>query len=177
LRISTKKITLMSMLTAVALIVFTIEAQIPLPLPIPGAKLGLANTITLFALFYKPKSEQDGRELPPITLSSVDAFMILICRIILSAIFSGRFIAFIYSVTGGLLAFVAQVLTKKIVNNKQIWVCGAMGAIFHNIGQIIAAVIITSTPSIAILLPQLIVIGIVSGCMTGLVTQFVLEKI
>jgi heptaprenyl diphosphate synthase len=170
--------TLMAMLTAVALIVFIIETQIPLPLPIPGAKLGLANVVTLFALFFtQTQSTKVNTTVPMTALTTTDAFMILVSRIILSALFSGRFVAFIYSVAGGLLAFAAQAFTKKIVTTKQIWVCGSIGAIFHNIGQIIAAVFITGTPAIAVLLPQLIIIGMISGIITGHVAQFALERL
>ena len=178
LRISTKKITYMAMLTAVALIVFVIEAQIPLPFPIPGAKLGLANAVTLFALFVAPMGENGSKKSsPPAFLTGSDAFMILISRIILSAVFSGRFIAFIYSVAGGLLAFAAMVVSKRFVSGDQIWVCGSIGAIFHNVGQIIAAMFVTGTPAVALMLPQLIVIGVVSGVLTGYVAQFAVKRI
>ena len=160
----------MAALTTLALVVFIIEAQIPLPLPIPGAKLGLANTVTLFALFYGC-----NRKLP--TYHAIDAFMMLVCRIILGAVFAGSGIAFIYSLTGGMLAFAAQAIMKRFVTSKQIWVCGATGAIFHNIGQVLAAMLITGTPSIAAYLPLLIIAGVLTGVITGLVTQFTLWRL
>ena len=162
--------TLMAMLIAVALIVFIIEAQVPLP--IPGAKLGLANVVTLFALFYRRGAETSKND-----LTTKDAFIILICRIILGAVFTGRVIAFIYSISGGVLAFAAQALMKKIVSDKQIWVCGSVGAIFHNIGQILAAILVTGTPSIVVLLPQLIIIGVITGVTTGYVAQFTIARL
>ncbi|MCL2627576.1 MAG: Gx transporter family protein [Oscillospiraceae bacterium] len=165
-----KKLTLMSILTAVALIIFMVEAQIPIPIPVPGVKLGLANAVILFALFFERK-ETD------IKLTKVDAFAILLCRILLGALFTGRLVAFAYSLTGGLLAFTVQVVLKRFVTKKQIWVCGAAGAVFHNIGQIAAAVIITGTPSIALYLPMLIIAGIVTGVVTGLIAQLTLERI
>ena len=157
----------MAVLTAVALIVFIIEAQIPMPLPIPGAKLGLANAVTLFALFYGR-----GKDSSAPGLTTADVFMIFICRIILGAVFAGRPAAFIYSLAGGLLAFAAQAVVKKLVTDKQIWACGAVGAVFHNVGQIIAAMFVTGTPSIAALLPALTAVGVVTGVFTGLVAQF-----
>jgi len=172
MHISLRKLTLMAILTATALIVFIVEAQIPMPVPIQGAKLGLANVVTLFALFYAPKSNQNlGR------ITTAEALMILICRIILGAAFTGRVVAFIYSLAGGLLGFAAQAATKRLVTNKQIWVCGVIGAISHNIGQILAAMAITSTPSIATLLPILTVVGIITGIITGLVAQFAVRAI
>ena len=197
MRISVKKLTLMAVLTASALIIFIIEAQIPLPIPVPGVKLGLANAVTLFALFYSGRRSRDeggsgdiadsGEECGsngvgdsrtlPTNLTTANTFTILLCRIVLGAVFTGRLIAFAYSITGGLLGFVAQVVMKRFVSNKQIWVCGAVGAVFHNIGQILAAVIITGTPAIAAYLPVLIIAGVVTGVLTGLVAQFAILRL
>ena len=201
---TTKKLAIMSMLTAIALIVFIIEAQIPLPLPIPGAKLGLANTVTLFALFFntgkthgKTRNKTTGKTRNKTTgettsetigettgktrgidgLTTIDAFMILICRIILGAAFTGRIIAFIYSIAGGLFGFAAQAAMKRLVTNKQIWACGAIGAVFHNIGQILAAIILTGTPSIIAYLPLLTIAGIITGIITGLTAQYTIKRI
>jgi len=168
MQITAKKLTLMAVLTALALIIFIIEAQIPMPIPVPGVKLGLANAVTLFVLFYGTGKMK---------LTTANAFTILLCRIVLGAVFTGRLVAFAYSITGGLLGFAAQVVMKRLVSNKQIWVCGAVGAVFHNIGQILAAVIITGTPAIVAYLPVLIIAGVVTGVLTGLVAQFTLERL
>ena len=170
MQIKTKKLTLMSVLTSVALIVHIIEAHIPLPLPIWGAKLGLANVVTLFAFFYENDDEN-------LKLSTTDVFMILLCRIILGSVFSGKFISFIYSLSGGLFAFASQAIMKRIVSKSQIWVCGAIGAVFHNIGQILAAMLVTSTPQVVVLLPQLTIIGILTGIITGSVSQFACNRL
>ena len=167
----------MATLTATALIIFIIEAQIPLPIAIPGAKLGLANAVTLFALFYGSGDGSSSGSRKNANLRTVDAFMVLICRIILGAVFTARFTAFIYSLAGGLLAFAAQAVMKKILTNKQIWACGAVGAVFHNIGQITSAAIITRTPAIAAYLPLLTIAGIITGVVTGLIAQFTLARI
>ena len=170
MRVEIKKLTLMAALTSAALIVFIIEAQIPLPIPVQGAKLGLANTITLFALFYRHSKNR-------IRLTTADAFMILVCRMILGAVFTGRIVAFAFSVAGGLLAFAAMAVTRRFVTDRQVWVCGAIGAVFHNIGQIGAAMIITGSPAIAALLPLLITAGIITGVITGLAAQFILSAL
>ena len=179
-----KKLTLMAMLTAIALVVFVIEAQIPVPVPVPGAKLGLANSVTLFALFYIfPPSQvagsrypqPDSKRSPALTVSNV--LMILVCRIILGAMFTGRVVSFIYSLVGGLLSFSAMAAAKKVVTEKQVWACGALGAVFHNVGQIIAAMFITGAPSIIAYLPVLIIIGILTGVVTGLAAQFTVARL
>jgi len=160
----------MSILTTVALIIFIIEAQVSLPIPVPGVKLGLANAVTLFALFYERKS--DGFK-----LSIFNVFVILLCRILLGAFFTGRLVAFAYSLAGGVLALIAQIIVKRFVTKKQIWVCGAIGAIFHNIGQIAIAIVITGTASVVFYLPVLIIAGIVTGVLTGLVAQMTISRI
>jgi len=174
--IKIKKLTLMAILTAIALIIFIIEAQIPLPIPVPGVKLGLANAVTLFALFYGWKVKKT-EEPSPCLFSTFNVLTILLCRIILGAIFTGRPIVVVYSLAGGLLGFAAQVLIRRFVNEKQIWVCGATGAVFHNIGHILAAMVLTGTPSIAVYLPVLVIAGIITGVITGLIAQLTLERI
>ena len=178
LLVTTRKLVAMAALTAAALIMFVIEAQIPLPFPIPGVKLGLANTVTLIALFFgeAKRKESGGPGVPRISLTAVDAFMILTCRIILGAVFTGRFVALLYSIAGGLFAFAAQVIMRRFVTAKQIWVCGVIGAVFHNIGQIAAAMLITGTVLIAAYLPLLLVAGIATGVMTGLAAQVILMR-
>ena len=176
-----KKLTLMAILTAIALIIFIIEAQIPLPIPVPGVKLGLANAVTLFALFYRDKTSRGdgspgfkrGQENRP----PGSAFAILLCRIVLGAIFVGRPVALVYSLAGGGLAFAAQVVMRRFVSDRQIWVCGAVGAVFHNVGQMAAAVIITGTPAIAAYLPILIIAGVFTGVLTGFIAQFTIKRI
>jgi len=171
MRFSVAKLTTMAAMTAAALIMFVIEAQIPLPFPIPGVKLGLANSVTLFALFYG-----SGRAEPK-TLTTMDAFVILMCRIALGAVFTGRIVAFAFSLSGGLLGFAAQAVLRRFVSNKQIWACGAVGAVFHNIGQIIAAIALTGAPSIVSYLPWLIAAGIATGVITGMAAQITLHRI
>ena len=170
--IPVKKLTFMAMLIAISLTIFIIEAQIPVPIPIPGVKLGLANAVTLFALFFKSSKE---RNIWKLTVANV--FMILICRVVLGAMFTGRLVSFMYSITGGILGLSAQTLMRQFISRKQIWAIGAVGAIFHNIGQIAVAVFLTGTPIIAVYLPILIIVGIFTGIITGFVAQLSVERL
>ena len=160
-RPDTKRITLDAVLTATALVIFIVELQFPEIVPVPGVKPGLANIITLIAMFR---------------LGPADAFAILIARILLGSMFSGRIISVIYSLAGGLLCFLVTLLLKKIVSEKQIWVCGILGAVSHNIGQILTAVLITRTPELFGYFPILMVSGILTGALTGGVATFVFKK-
>ena len=156
-----KQMTTNAVLTAIALTIFMIEAQIPSLVPIPGVKLGLANIITVFALFaFTPR----------------DAFLIMFVRVFLGSVFSGQISTLLYSFGGGLLCFAALLLMKRVISLKQLWVASVVGAVFHNIGQILVAVLVTGTPGIVVYLPVLMVSGIIAGCFTGFCAQFVYNK-
>lgn len=159
---SAKQLTRDALLCAIALTIFMIEAQIPALVPIPGVKLGLANIVTVFAIFvYGPK----------------DALAILLVRVVLGSIFSGQITTILYSLAGGLLCFCVVVLIRKILTERQIWVASVVGAIFHNIGQVLVAMLITSTWRLVVYLPILMVSGILAGLFTGLCAQFLYRKL
>lgn len=157
----TRKLTQMALLTAIALTIFMVEAQIPPVVPLPGVKLGLSNIVTVFAVF---------------AMGPKEAASILFCRIFLGSIFAGNFSSILYSVSGGTLAILTTILLRKVLTQKQLWVAGSLGAIAHSVGQIIMAVIVTGTPGIAVYLPFLVAISIVTGMFTGLCAQFLVNR-
>ena len=159
-KFSSKRVVIDGLLTAIALVIYVVELQIPIPFPVPGVKLGLSNIITLFALFFT---------------GPFDALIILLVRIFLGSLFAGNLTAIFFSLGGGLLCFFVSIILKKLVTDKQIWVLGVFGAIAHNVGQIIVAVIYTGTKEIAIYLPVLILAGVVCGLFTGLAAQFLIN--
>ncbi len=160
-RTGLRQLTYMAVLTAVALTIFIIEAQIPNPVPIPGVKLGLANIVTVYAVF---------------ALGPGPAAMILLARIILGSLFAGGMTIF-YSLAGGLCCYLVMLLMRKLVTQRQIWVCSVLGAMAHNAGQTAAAVMLTRTPGVAAWLPALRFSGILTGLFTGLCAQFLLERL
>ena len=157
----TKKLTLLSLLTAIALTIFMVEAQIPALTPIPGIKMGLANIVTVFVVF---------------AIGSKEAAAVLFVRIFLGAVFAGNFSTIFYSAAGGACAIGVTILLKKILTKKQLWVAGALGAIAHSIGQMAMAVAITATPGLIAYLPVMIVISIITGTFTGLCAQFLVNR-
>ncbi|MCR5584075.1 MAG: Gx transporter family protein [Lachnospiraceae bacterium] len=160
-RPDTKRITMDAVLTAIALVIFIVELQFPEILPVPGVKLGLANVITLIAMFQ---------------LGPVDALAILLGRILLGGMFSGRIISILYSLAGGLLCYAVTLVLRKAVSKSQIWVCGVLGAIAHNAGQILTAVAITQTPELFGYFPILMVSGLLTGAFTGGIATFTVKK-
>ena len=158
----TKKLVLLGLLTAIALTIFMIEAQIPALVPIPGVKLGLSNIVTVFAVF---------------AIGPWEGAAVLFVRVFLGAVFAGNFSTIFYSGAGGLCAIMATILLKMVLTRKQLWVAGALGAVAHSIGQMAAAMVISGTPELAIYLPVMIVIGIFTGAFTGLCAQFLTERL
>lgn len=158
---NTRKLTRMALLTAIALTIFMIEAQIPALVPIPGVKLGLANIVTVFAVF---------------AMGPREAASILFVRIFLGAVFAGNFSTIFYSGAGGLVAILVTIGLRKILTLKQLWVAGALGAIGHSVGQMAMAILITGTPGIIVYLPMMIVCSIITGIFTGLCAQLMLNR-
>lgn len=157
----TKKMVLLALFTAIALTIFMIEAQIPALVPIPGVKIGLANIVTVFVVF---------------ALGAKEGALVLFCRIFLGAVFAGNFSTIFYSAAGGLLSILVTIGLKRILTHKQLWVAGALGAIAHSVGQMIAAILISGTPGLIVYLPVMIAISIVTGTFTGLCAQSLLNR-
>ena len=157
----TGKLTQLALLSAIALTIFMVEAQIPPVVPLPGVKLGLANIVTVFAVF---------------ALGPGEAAAILFCRIFLGAVFAGKFSSIFYSAAGGTLAILVTILLRRLLTHKQLWVAGALGAVAHSVGQVGMSILITGTPGIIVYLPPLIAISIVTGCFTGLCAQFLVNR-
>ena len=155
-----KKLTTLAMLTAISMIVFHIEAQIPLPFAVPGVKLGIANVITLFALWMYGWKE---------------AGAVLIVRIILGNIIVGNVMGMLYSLAGGLLCWIVMSLMKPHMTRNQIWIMSVFGAIAHNAGQLLVAIAITETLEVAWYGAVLLIAGIVTGFFTGQCAQAVLN--
>jgi heptaprenyl diphosphate synthase len=155
-----RRLTTMAMLTAISMIVFLIEAQIPLPFTVPGIKLGVANVITLFALW---------------TLGKKEAGAILLIRVVLGNLIVGNVMGMAFSLAGGGLCWVVMCLMKPITQRNHIWVMSIFGAIAHNVGQLLVAVAVTDTLSIAWYAPVLFLAALVTGFFTGQCAQAVLN--
>lgn len=157
----TRRLVLTAMLTGIALVIFIVEQQIPIPIPIPGIKPGLANIVTLFTLSVLGRRE---------------AFAVTLLRILLGCIFSGGISAAIYSISGGLCSFAAMCIAHHVLKDELLWAVSAIGGAAHNIGQIAAAWAVTRTSGVLLYLPALIISGIVTGIFTGLCAYYVLKN-
>ena len=158
----TRRITLLALLTAIALTIFMVEAQIPVPIAVPGVKLGLANIVTVYAVFL---------------LGPADALLVLVARVFLGAVFSGQMMTLFYSMGGGLLAWLSMTVLRKVLTRQQIWLCSPVAAVFHNIGQLTVAAGVMKTWAVMAYLPYLLLSGILTGLFTGLSAQFLIKHL
>ena len=157
-----KRLARLGILTAVALIIFIVELQIPNPFPIPGVKLGLANIVTVYAVYrYRPS----------------EVAVMTGVRILLGSVFSGHLMALLYSACGSLLCLLGMLLLRRVIDEKHLWLASVFGAVLHNTGQMAAALLVTQTPSLLFYYPFLLVSGCLAGLFTGLCTQLILPRI
>lgn len=162
MKMKTKRLTELALLTAAALIVFIIELRIPNLSGIQGVKLGLANIFTVYAVYR---------------FSGKEVLLMVLTRVFLGAVFSSNFYALIYSLSGALLCLAGMLLLKKIIPQEYIWLCSIFGAVLHNTGQIIAAVIMMRSFAVIAYYPILLVSGCIAGAFTGFCASFVLKRL
>jgi heptaprenyl diphosphate synthase len=158
-----KKIAFCAVMIALALALSYAERFIPLQLviPLPGVKLGLANVVTLVAL-YRLK----GRY----------AFAILLPRCVLGAVFGGGITGLMFSLTGGILALLTMLLAQK-ASLFSVYGVSILGAAAHHIGQILAAMVLLRSVYVAAYLPWLLIVSIVTGILTGAASAGVLHAL
>ena len=156
-----KRLTRLALLTALALIIFTVELQLPTLAPVPGMKLGLANIITVYAVY---------------SFSAGETAMILVVRVLLGSLIAGNMMSLAYSMAGGMLCLAGMLLLRRVIDKKHIWVCSILGAVLHNIGQTCAAIVLMQTSAVIAYLPFLLVSGCVAGALTGMAAQLVVSR-
>ena len=157
-----KKLAELALLTAAALIIFVVELQIPYPFPIPGIKTGFANIITVYAVYH---------------FRAHEVAMIAAVRILLGAVFTGNFMALIYSAAGTLLCLLGMIPLKMLIDEKHIGMTSVIGAVLHNTGQMAAALLLMQTPQLLLYYPFLLVSGCLAGAFTGLCAQYITKRL
>ena len=155
MKLTTKQLTLCALLTAMALGLSYLENLFPIALaiPIPGVKLGLANIVTLLALY---------------ALGSAQAMAILFCRCILGAVFAGNMNALFFSLFGGFTAMLVMIGLSRCAK-LSIYGVSIGGAAGHNCGQIAAAMLTLGNVAPLYYLPFLLVVSLFTGAVTGLI--------
>lgn len=155
-----RRLAALGLLAALALALAWGESFLALPVILPGARLGLANLVTVLALYLLP--------------SWRDAAAILFIRVSLGALFAGGG-ALLYSGSGALFSFGAMCLLRR--QGAGIRTVSAIGGLFHNLGQLAAALLLI--PHIALLayLPPLLLLGLTAGAAIGAIAAPLLPRL
>ena len=159
-----KRLIYISLLAAQGVVITMLERAIPFPFAFaPGAKLGLANIITLLAIF---------------TLPYKDSFKVVWMRLLISTLLGGTLSTLLYSFAGAFLSYGGMLLVR-LLGPKRVSMIGisATGGILHNVGQLAMASLIAQSFSVMLYLPILSVTGIFSGVAVGLAANYLLEHV
>lgn len=156
-----RDITRMALLAAVALALGWVEQFIPAPMP--GIKLGLSNTVLLYALYL---------------LDAKSAVLLMMLKVGLSGLMYAGVFAMVYSLCGGALSLLMMVLVKKLSRDSvSIIGVSAVGAVFHNVGQLLIAAALLGWRPVALYGPVLIIAGVVMGVVTGVVGKYAVRAL
>ena len=154
-------LTRMALLTAAAVVLGYVERLIPMPGSIPGIKLGLANTVLLYAIYL---------------LDTRSAFVLMILKVGLSGLLYSGVSAMMFSLGGGLCSLVMMLLVKKLGSgNVSIIGVSVVGAVFHNVGQTAVAALMVNTAALMGYVPFLLVAAVVTGVLTGIAGKYAIQ--
>ena len=159
--LDTKRLVTLSALIAVAMILSYVESLVPAFVAVPGVKVGLSNSATVFALY---------------ALGWPYAICVSVVRVFLSALLFGNFVSLIYSISGAALALVSMILLKKSDKFSSIGI-SVVGGVCHNIGQVTAACIVMETAAISLYIIPLLLSGTIAGVVIGLVAGNLVERV
>lgn len=157
----TKKIAVLALAVALAMILSFVESQIPAFVAIPGVKVGLANIAVVFVL-YK--------------LGWREAVLISLVRVFMVSVLFGTAVSLFYSVAGAVLSLSGMVLLKKTGLFSTVAV-SVTGGVLHNVGQILMACLLLETNVIVYYLPFLILSGVIAGVVIGIVSAIMVKRV
>ena len=157
----TKKIAVLALAIALAMILSFVESQIPAFVAIPGVKIGLANIAVVFVL-YK--------------LGWKEAVLISLVRVVMVSMLFGTLVSLFYSVAGAVLSLTGMVLLKKTGLFSTVAV-SVTGGVLHHVGQILMACLLLETNVIVYYLPFLILSGVIAGVVIGVVSAIMVNRV
>ncbi len=157
----TKHICILGLMISLAFAFSYLESLIPLSVGIPGVKLGIANLVVIITLYV---------------LNEKDAFAISVIRILMNGLFFSGFFSMLFSLSGGILSFLAMVIAKRTNKFSPIGV-SALGGVIHNLGQIIIAGFVMNTYRIIYYFPILMFSGLITGIINGIIASIITNRL
>ena len=157
----TKSIARFSLLCAMALILGYFERFIPVAPGIPGVKLGLANTVLLYAVYL---------------MGAKSAMLLMLAKVVLSGFLFAGLSGMLYSLVGGLLSLCVMLLLSSL---KDVGIIGVSvgGAVSHNIGQIAVACMVVESRAVLGYLPVLMISAVITGTLTGIAAKYAIAAL
>lgn len=156
-----KRVPFLAVFLTLALICSYIESLIPFPFGVPGMKLGLTNAVIILLLYmYGP----------------FEAIIVSVLRIVLTGFMFGNLFSIAYSLAGGVLSFVVMFILWKFTKLKMITI-SVVGGFFHNVGQLLIAILVFENTYLIYYLPILLVSGVITGAVIGVIAQAVYPRI
>lgn len=157
-RFNAKRVALCGLLLAMMLILGWIEKQIPTPHP--ALKLGLSNSVLIFAVYM---------------LDIPTAYVLMAFKVFLSNVLFGSLgVSFAMGLAGGVVSLTAMVLISRVKGMHPVTV-SIVGGVMHHVGQILMALLVVNTPGLLSFLPFLMIGGLVFGAITGVCADRVMK--
>lgn len=158
-----KKIIFLALLTAMGLVLGLFESVIPLPVPMPGAKLGLSNMVVLITI---------------VSFGAREGFIVAILKTIILTLVTGAVSSFFFSLGGALLSSISMIISFYFLTR---WISligvSEIGSFFHNLGQVLVASFVLQSHAILAYLPLLVILGIFTGYFVGLTSIFITDHL
>ena len=154
-------VALYGLLIALAMVLSFVETMMPIPIPVPGIKLGLANLVTVVGLYL---------------IGIPGTIAVTLIRIVLVGLSFGNPYSMIYGLSGSFLSLFVMAVLKKTGKLSQVSI-SVLGGIAHNIGQITFAAVIVQTPGVFYYLPFLLAAGCIAGTLIGIVGGIITERL
>ena len=157
----TKKLATAAVLTATAMMLSYVESLIPAFVAVPGIKIGLANIVTVFALY---------------TIGWRGALCVSLVRVCLSSLLFGNVTGFFYSLSGALLSFLGMLILSRISVFSPVAV-SSVGGVLHNVGQVLASALVLETAAVFTYLPVLLISGTLAGVVIGIAAGLLVGRL
>ena len=158
---TSNRVALYGLLIALAFVLSYVETLFPVYLGAPGVKLGLANLVTVIALYG---------------LGVKEAFAINVVRVLLSGFTVGNMSSILFGMAGAVLSLFLMAVCKKLRLFDMTGI-SIIGGVAHNIGQFLVAAFVTKTFGVFSYLPVLLIAGTVAGALIGLLGGIILKRI
>ena len=159
-----RKLVFIALLTAQGIILGLLEQAIPFPFAFaPGAKLRLANIVTLISLY---------------TLSFKEVVLVVVMKTLMTSVLGGTFSTFLYSGMGALVSFIGMYLVMQL-GEKRVSMIGvsATGGILHNVGQLMVASWMAKSWTVLLYLPAMSIVGIFAGVAIGIAANYAITHV